>query len=37
MLATLAAGNQKRLKLSGLLLGDAVNSATISKDLLGIN
>jgi hypothetical protein len=37
MLATIAAGNQKRLELSRLLLRDAVNTATISKDLLGIN
>jgi hypothetical protein len=37
MLATLAAANQKTLKLSRLLLRDAVNTATICKDLLGVN
>jgi hypothetical protein len=37
MLATIPSENQKTLKLGGLLLGDAVNTATISKDLLGVN
>jgi hypothetical protein len=37
MLATLAAGNQKSLELSRLLLRDAVDTATIGKDLLGVN
>jgi hypothetical protein len=37
MFATIAAGYQKRVELSRLLLRDAVNTAAISKDLLGIN